>query len=500
MKIISLILPGLLLCCLVFLLRVKPRLRHRYFGTDTWWYLLYADVFRRNRQFPVKLPYFLLDIEEQWYPPVFPLILSLLSDETLKKWQWTIGALVDSFHLLMLYGFTLLLGYDLVIAVAAGLIFAITPILVDEASNLNVRGFASAFLTLSLLATLAVTNGSQPLYLYASVAVLSGTVVLLAHKMTTQELVAVLATFLVLERDTLLLWILLGMFITAVALSKGFYIKVLKGHFDILRFYRTNHHDLRAHLFYDSGLYSAKDHQSKKLYQTGVAGFLKRAQWIVGSNPFIGFPASAVLLNFWPETPAEQFCFWWLVTTCAVAILTFYVEPLKFLGEGHKYIRYTAFPAAFLSAVVLQRAHPRILFAVLALAFVGLTVFAIRLIYRMHSSPSGAQVDDNLLEVFGFIRTSTKDRIACFPLVSADALAYFGRKKVLWGGHSGGFRKLEGFFPVIQRPIEEFLREYGINLVLIDQRFVNPDDLDLTRIGGRLVLQRGDLLLYEMVC
>ena len=72
---------------LAFYLRIKPRLLQKDFGIDSWYFLLYAEEFRKTRRIPVKLPYFMLDLEEQWYPPGLAIFLSFFPQSFLEKFN-----------------------------------------------------------------------------------------------------------------------------------------------------------------------------------------------------------------------------------------------------------------------------------------------------------------------------------------------------------------------------------------------------------------------------
>ncbi len=88
-------------------------------------------------------------------------------------------------------------------------------------------------------------------------------------------------------------------------------------------------------------------------------------------------------------------------------------------------------------------------------------------IVRARPTARGGDFDD----VIDHIRHLEKARFAVFPLQSAEAVAARTDHAVLWGAHGYGFRRLEGFFPVLTRPLEAFFLKYGIEWVLWDSTF-----------------------------
>ena len=69
--------------------------------------------------------------------------------------------------------------------------------------------------------------------------------------------------------------------------------------------------------------------------------------------------------------------------------------------------------------------------------------------------------------------------VLVLPYMYADYVCYWSGRPVVWGGHCGNHTRFEWIAPVIRRPLEEMLPELGVNYVLLDERFVTPQDLRL---------------------
>ena len=95
MNTLFIILIGLLISSLGFYLRIRKKDQ----GVDSWYYLSCVREFKKSKKIPIKLPNYLLDIEEQWYPPGFSIFLSIFPFNLLKKYQSLIGPLIDSLQL-----------------------------------------------------------------------------------------------------------------------------------------------------------------------------------------------------------------------------------------------------------------------------------------------------------------------------------------------------------------------------------------------------------------
>src|SRR4030043_264039 len=83
--------------------RIRPLRANPALGVDHWYWLLCAEDVKKRRKLPPKLPYFMLEIEEQWYPPLFAGLLALLPIRFLEKNGGKISQLIDLLHGLLIF-------------------------------------------------------------------------------------------------------------------------------------------------------------------------------------------------------------------------------------------------------------------------------------------------------------------------------------------------------------------------------------------------------------
>src|SRR4030043_1161922 len=84
-------------------IRFRPLWINPALGVDHWYWLLCAEDVKRRRKLPPKLPYFMLEIEDQWYPPLFAGLLALLPIRFLEKNGGKISQLMDLLHGLLIF-------------------------------------------------------------------------------------------------------------------------------------------------------------------------------------------------------------------------------------------------------------------------------------------------------------------------------------------------------------------------------------------------------------
>src|SRR5271157_4044702 len=122
-----------------FCLQIWPRIKNRYFGIDTWRFALLADYIRKNKKLPDSIPEKYIVPGSVDNPPVLPLILSLFNKEWLDRNQGFISPAFDLLHSLTVFG----MGYIAIGNAAGGyiaqIIYALTPVVPLEASNLSLR-------------------------------------------------------------------------------------------------------------------------------------------------------------------------------------------------------------------------------------------------------------------------------------------------------------------------------------------------------------------------
>lgn len=488
----------ILLVAFAFFVRVKPIWSSRYRGCDAYYYLLSTEELRKKRRLPIILPdYYLLDIQEQWYPPGFTVFLSLLPRRFVEKYYWAVSPAVDSLIVACLYIITYLLTANMVAAAAAGFLYALTPAVIAECSSLNSRPLGSLILVATILSTFIFVNYHS---LYALGACLVfGFCLLMTHKMSAQLLYFVLPLMSLVFWDYMYILAMVSMIGATFLLSRGFFIKVLKGQFDILSFWNRNWKNLGAHQVYSSPVYGDENRDDPgRVFQKGFKGFYRQIRYL-GKNIYVVlllFP----LLHYNQLTLFDRQMLWWVILTYALVALTLLIPQLRFYGEGYKYIRMAAFPVAYLAITPIYYGWDagHYFFAVLALATVASVVVLLR-IYRVGSEVNwyNPSMDNDLSGVLEFLKDN--DRVSVImsvPTHLMDTIVYHCRKKVVWGTHSDNFRAVEPFFPVYRQPLESFVSTYKVSHIVVNTGYVLPETLRLAPTG--VAFSAGCYQIYEL--
>lgn len=486
------------ICVILFVIsiitRAAIRLGNKDVGIDAWYFLLYAEEFRMKKQLPVEMSYYLLDEEKQFYPPGMAILLSLFSKRTLERFHWLINPFIDSIQVVILFIFSYVSTSSLMLATFASLLYISSPILITQSSNLNSRNLGSLLLTITLLSICLFYKFPHIFYYYSIL--LFGVALLFCHKMSTQQLLFAILGLSLITLNSFFIGVFILIFAISLLLGRGYYLNLLKAHFEVVRFWSKNMTLLGAHQVYQSSLYRDEIKASVMKVVKGLRN--SRTLYLLEQVKIVCIFFIIIYL-YLTSRGSKNFdlIFYWLVLNYLTVLITSYLPGFKYLGEGYRYLIYGVFPASFLlcyySFSKLSAPFSFILLCITLLINVIISGYII-MIQRKNS---WSVVDVDLFAIYDVLKQLKGDNVLCFPFSKSDSLTYFTRKRVLFGSHNSGWEKLEPYWPVLKMPIEYFIRQYKINYILVDIRYLDFNDLKL-ELPFRQIEQKGNYRLIEV--
>ena len=474
---------ALVLLAAAALVRLLPaRIAPHGAGVDQWYWKLYVETLRRTRRVPPELPQYVLE-RAQWYPPLFPWILSRLPASWFERHATRLSVAVDLIRMALLLWAAWAWGGGAVSLVVAGTAYALTPLLVTYNLQLNPRGLGALALDALWLSIAAIHVGAAPAAAWAVVA-LMGAVVLLTHKMTTQLLVFVSVVGAAIWPAPELLVVVPVSVLAAIVLSGGFYLRVTRAHADILRFWFRHWPWSGAHPVLDSPAYGQPGYESQGLfYRRGARAWLRRLAFVVGFNPWapaaLAVGALAIAEGRTPQGP-EGWALGWLGLVFAFALLTTLLPVLRCLGQGYLYGYNGAFPAAlFLGLSWPSLGETWYWWAGIGGAALA-SAIALAAFFRKLASSRTLKVDHELDAALGRLSGLPQGLVMCLPQHWHDVVAYRTRHPVLFGAHGYGFSLIEDVFPVLKCRMPELLRRHPVRYLLtLDGYLPRPFVADL---------------------
>ena len=487
-------------------LRLYPIWRQREQGCDAFNILLCAEAIRRECRLPPRVPdLFILEDEEQWYPPVFLALCALLPQGWLRRRYWLFNQLVDSANGALLFAAVALLTESPWLAGSALLVYAICAGLVQEFAVLTTRPLGLLVLNLLVLAGALAMQDS--LWLIAALG--CGILLVYAHKLSAQQ--AWLTLPVIFAATGAWVWTVLlpGMYAAAFLVWPRGFRRVIEGHIAIVRFWQRNWPLLGAHAVRQSPVYGDGGKTRRDFYAAWPKGApLRFAKETLHQNYFVVPAAVGVLEGLVGGTAVGRaegavvvVLMAWIASVYAMAALTHFVTGLRGLGLGRQYVKFALLPSLCLIAVVLAQ-QPVLVTPVVALAALLLALRQYLLVARSlrgsaEEPQSSGQKSEALSELLAQLRRDDTARVLVLPVYLCDLVAYETRRPVYWGTHGQCFdERLERFFPVLRHPIADYAADGRLNRLLLDTRYAKPEELDLP--PGDLMVEAGPFALYRL--
>ena len=496
------------IAALGFLFQAYPRLLSPYFGIDVWRYLMLADRIRQHRRLPRSIPdKYVLDGPSD-YPPVLMILMALFPQKVLEKYQGLIAPFVDILNSLLLFAVTYTLTGNPTIGWVAQSVYAITPMIVIENSSLTPRGLGLLMFSVSFLSILFYTTTGWIAYLVG--AVVFGGLLLLTHKLSTQAFALTLICFTLLEANPVYFVVLIGAFLCAMVVSRGFYLTVLQGHIAILKYWHANIEDRYSHQIRGrpTSYGENPDLVGRILYVISRYPILS----FITGNPFYLFIALTWFLN---NRGLAQISFLgghsqifsklilWAVVCFGVGAAVAHIKPLRFIGEGVRYLEYGALPTSLVTAIVIHDlvfVRVRFWFLILLLLTVAACIGEILYLHRkIVTKDRNRTLTPELMRVINFLNAKPEVadvRIATIPLGLADPVMYFTPCKVF--STDSAVAHLEHYsyyFPVLRKPLAEVLDQHRLNHVLINEDYVTLPELGLRE--EQVIMRSGSFCLLR---
>lgn len=479
---------------IAFSLRVLPRLiRPNAVATDTYYHLGAAEEIRRNSfRMPERLKEYLMDSPYD-YPPLFHYILALFEKNKRERVEKYISAFIDTLYVIAVYFFAqhffkqmfTVANYNTYSLVTTLLVLSVPTFLGINAGprayQATPRVLGEFFAGLALMAGfLFYFDGSL---LWGVVAVLASSAALLASKFSAQVILffsLILALFL---KSIFFLALPVVAFITAVILSGGYYIKVIKGHLGHLyifkrvtmkKYLNVRHKNrlidvltLPRDILYDY----KKAFNTLSLNNTFMIVAIRNPQLVLLIPIYI-----ELLPRFIIKEPRYFLAVW--IIASLICFLVTSLKPFQFLGEGDRYLEYSVLPQILLFTAFVLPSTNKWLFVYGLLGyhffFYALNVVIFAKIYKKNSN-----LDSDKEEVFGFLRNSAEN-FNMLPIGMVYELAYKTGAGILFP--SGNFAinyisekdydELYEVYSIPSRDISKLLRKYNLNSVFVNKKAI----------------------------
>ena len=429
----------LLLLLLIFGLQILSRFillkRNTWLGKDSFYHLLVARYIRKEKKLPEKIDAFILK-EDYDYPPLLHIILSFFNEKHDQKLQF-ITPMFDIVTGLVIFGCFYYL-FDYSVALIILIMYILTPITLDNSISLSPRGIANTFFVGTLLSLLLYLTSYNLIFLI--LAIILASLVYITHRLTTQALWFVLLSLTIFLQSIYPLLVLFLAIILAIIITKGFYIKSLKGHISFIK------------LMYNSVLDPKKRDEVKAKIPNPIRMFF--------NMPYLIF-LPLIFISTLTSNIEYKFIFIWGLSVTFLAIFWF-------LGEGYRHIYLAVVPYA----VYISLWGNSYKLEILGILIIISIIFIILKLYRIEKNDKlNMTINEDFIKCCEYIskNKNPKDIILCLPLDYTYQAAYFTKGIMLQG--SGGEGKGLEFnlylhSKVNNNQIQDLINEYNPQWVL----------------------------------
>lgn len=479
-------------------LRIWPIWPSRHQGCDAYNILLNAEALRARPRLPIRVPpLFMLEEQDQWYPPGFLILCALIPQRILERFYWLLNHVVDFGSSLLIYAGAIWLGGDVWLAACLALTYAIMPSLVTEFSALNVRPFGLLLCNALMLANFAfVTDPKWQSGLIVGVLALC---LFYSHKLSAQQLWFTLPVLALWFAEPLWLAPLIAMYILPFAVWPRGAWRVLRGHGVIVRFWHRNWNRLGAHMVRQSPVYGDGKTRTDFFADESPQAYLRFAKDMLHQNYFVLPVIGAASTGALPFAGPTAFLIVWIGSVYLWGVAIHCLPPLRGIGLGRQYFKFALVPSLIATALALSATPADPVAWTLAAAALALTVRQYVMIARNLRAESGGSVgriSPDLDAALAYIAETPEMRILALPIHLGDLVAYRSRRPVYWGTHSDVFDdRLEAFFPVMHHPLGHYAAD-GATHLLLDTRYARPEELELS--AARSEFEAGPFRLFKL--
>lgn len=494
-----------------FVLQTYIRIFNKSFGVDVWTRLLETDHIRKaGHKIPGKISGQFIVEGYFDYPPIFPFLLSFFKKKTIEKLQGLVAPFFDLLNNLLIFWTALYFTNDFKIGLFAQAIYTFIPLVVLENSSLTPRSLGYLNFNLAFISSLIYTQTHFSTFLLSSV--IFTTSIFLTHRFAMQSLFFISLFFSVYKQDFFFIGVfILGGFL-ALLITKGYYIRVLKGHLYNIYFWIPNKayrfaHQVRREI--DIG--EKKDFVAivyEILSKFAPFSLLAANFWIISAFFIVAiqlFGSNFIDMNqfFLSEIKVLeiiQIFVEWILFFYFLGIPILMTPYLRCIGEGYRYLEMITLPAAIVSSWLFFQLMDTKYYPLALAIYTTFLIIGFSLIIYSHRKiirDRNRSITLEMGEAFKFLnRQKQIYRILCIPHQNTTNVLYHSKHKVFVNADNKGLLEISCVYPVIKWPLQATIKKYSLNVIFLKESFAKIKELRLKKY--KEIFRSGDIVLLQV--
>ncbi len=484
-----------------FILQSYPRLFNKLFGVDVWTRLLETDHIRKNNH---RIPrekltgQFIIDGYFD-YPPFFPTVLSFVPKDRLLKIQGFICPFIDSLQVVLVYFVAYTLTNNVYLSLLAQAIYMLTPMIALENSYLTPRSLGYLNFSLATIPLLMYINYGNIWFYVAGV--FFTTLLFLTHRFAIQSFLFIAIFFTFYLNTALFMQSFFLGFALALLITRGYYIRVLKGHLFNIYFWIKNLDYRFAHQVRGIVKKNTETDWVGRVY-TFLSVFSPIA--VFGLNPWSlsGFALIIAAYFNWLTVPPILYMFAvWILFFYFFGVVVLKIKYLMPIGEGQRYMEMATVPSSVLAAYLvfelIKGPYKTLTLIVLGLLLVGNLLLILFIQIKGVIKDRNRSITGDLVNIFEYInKMPDTPRILCIPHQNTTMTIYHTKAQVFVNADNPGLMRVTEVYPILRVPIAELAEKYSLTHVLVKESFATLSELKLR--PEDVVFTSGDIKLVSL--
>lgn len=448
---------------IAIILRTYLLAKYKWVGIDTFYHFVVARIIRNEKNIPESIDCFIVP-EKYSYPPLLHIILSMFDTKKHQRLQY-ISPFADILSGLIIFLFCLNL-FNLEVATFASALYLFTPITVDGSFSLGPRSLANLFFNASILSLSYYYFTGMNIAAYVSM--LFSALLILTHRLTTQSLIFSMMAVSVGFHSLVPIYILISSVIISVIFTRGFYLRVLKGHIDFVK------------IFGKKLIHKESRKEMTSIFPKPINFFFNMPIFLLFMSTWM-LPKSTIILKFF------------FVVSLSLTILSF----IWIFGEGTRHMSNAISSFAILISVYLVNSSEYKFSILLVIICILISLFfTIYKIIRIEKMLNLGNITTNkMLEGFEYIRSQRKqgDIMLCLPLDITYNATYFTNCIMLQS--SGGFAQGLSFNQKLRSKLEngdikDIIKHYKVKWIYSMSKKCDIPD-------SNKVFENSDIVIYR---
>lgn len=433
------------------------------------------------------------------YPIIFPWLFSFFSKKSLLKIQGFVSPFFDSLQNIFVFYITYSLTGSFPASLLAQLMYSLIPIIPIENSYLTPRSLGYLNFTLAFY-PIFLFHINHNVFLLA-VSLFFTCTLFLTHRFALQSFILISIFFSFVDRSYLYILNLFLAFIIVLILTKGFYLRVAKGHLYNIYFWVKNYKYRFAHQVYRLRLAKKTDWVGKVysllsifspvfLFAVNVWAFSSIIYLILYLQSPSNFPTNLIYLKMAI----------WIIFFYVFGSIVLKIKRLLPIGEGQRYMEMASVPSVILSSILFfyfLKTYGIIVSLLLGTILLGNLLVILFFQIKGIITDKNRSLTHDLRRAYQFInRLSGTPRIICIPHQITTMTVYNTKADVLVNADNEGLMQIQDIYPILKKPIQFLQKKYSLDYLLLRESFAKLSDLKIK--SAKTVFESGEVKVIKL--